>query len=116
MWIAFTQFIDSLLVADHAAHQCHKEITALQLGVFKLCELVVRFFLRSFTHAARIQDHEVCLIHAGLFPAQFVQDGLDALRIGLVHLTANSPDVVFASCDIRRGHRFASPSKNGLYC
>src|SRR5712692_9641342 len=115
MWIAFAQLVDGLLIANHAAHQCHQQITALRLGLFEQGKLVVRLLFWCLTHAARIEHHKICLIHVGLFPTHFIQHGLDALRISLVHLATNRPDMVFPACNRRcRGHPVASPSINGI--
>jgi len=78
----------------------------LALACFQLGKLVVRLLFWRLTHATRIEDHEVSLIHACFFPTQFIEDGLDALGISLVHLTANGPDVVFPSRNTG-GHRVA---------
>src|SRR6266487_6124379 len=108
MWITFAQVIDSLLIADHAAHHCDKQIAAFGLGMFQLSKLIMGLLFGRFAHATRIEDHEVSLIHAGFFPTQFIEDGLDALGVSLVHLAANSPDVIFPSRNTGgRGHRVA---------
>ena len=84
--------------------------------MFQLGKLVVRFLLWGFTHAAGIEDHQVSLVHTGLFPAQFFEHSLDTLRIGLIHLAPHRPDMIFPACDIgSRGHRMVSPSINGFY-
>src|SRR6266568_2752858 len=115
MWIALAQLVDGLLVPDHAAHKCHQQIAALRLGMLQLGKLVVCLLFRRFTHTTGIEDHEIGLVHTCLFPAQFIKHGLDALRISLVHLAANRPDMVFPACNSSssRGHSVASPSING---
>ncbi len=108
MRVAFAQFVDGLLVADHAAHESDKQVAAFCLGMFQHGKLVVRLLFWRFTHAARIEYHEVSLIHARLLPAQFIEHGLDALGISLVHLAPNGPDMVFPARNTAgRGHRVA---------
>src|SRR5215472_6731559 len=70
------------------------------------------FFFWRFAHAACIEYHQVGLFHAALFPTQLFEDGLDALRVSLVHLAANGPDVVFPTRNTGgRGHSLRpSPS------
>ncbi len=110
MWIAFAQFVDSLLIADHTAHHSHKQVTALRLGMFQQSKLVMRLLFGRFTHATRIEDHEVGLIHTRLFPTHFIKHGLNALGIGLVHLTPHGPDMILAPCNTAgRGHCVALP-------
>ncbi len=110
MRIAFAQFVDGLLVADHAAHHGDQQIAAFRLGVFQQRELVMRLLLRRLAHAARIEYDEVGLLHTRLFPAHFVEERLDALRVRLVHLAPHRPDMILPSRNAgsRCGHRIAS--------
>ncbi len=108
VWVAFLQIVDGLLVADHTAHECDQQVIAPGLSMFELGELVMRLLFWCFAHAAGIEHHQVSLVHAGLFPAQSFEDGLDALGVSLVHLAANGPDVIFPPCNTGgRGHVFA---------
>ena|SRR5438876_3762014 len=115
MWIAFAEGIDGFLVADHAAHHCDQEIAALCLGMFELGQLIVSLFFGSLAYATGIEDHEIRLVHAALFPPHFVKQCLDALRVGLVHLAANRPDMIFSVWNRCRGHnmRLTLSIKNG---
>src|SRR6266704_5324288 len=110
--VTLLQFVDSLLIADHTAHQRDQQITAPGFGMLEQSKLVMRFLFRRFAHAACIEYHQVGLLHAALFPAQLFENGLDALGVSLVHLAANGPDVVFPMRNTGgRGHDLCpSPS------
>ncbi len=95
MWVAFLQFVDGFLVTDHATHEGNKKVVAPGLGMFEKGQLVMGFLFWRFAYAACVEYHQVGLIHVGLFPTQFFEDGLDALGVSLVHLAANGPDVIF---------------------
>ncbi len=109
MWVAFTQLIDSFLVAYHTTHQGYQKVASFCFGVFEQGKLVMCLFLWCFTHATRIENHEIGLVHTRLFPSQFLKDCLDALRIRLIHLASNRPNMIFPVCNFgRRGHHIAS--------
>src|SRR5579883_192939 len=108
MRIALFQLVDGLLVPNHAAHQGDQEVVALFFGAAQVGQLVMCFFFRGLADATGIQHYQVRLIHRGLFPPQFIQHRLNALRVSLIHLTANGPDMIFSTWN--RGYRHFSAS------
>src|SRR5579859_5002822 len=76
--------------------------------MFEPRKQVMSLLFGSLSHAARIQHHEVRLLHTRLFPAQILQQSLNTLRVGLIHLAANRPNMIFPACNGGRGHLRAS--------
>ncbi len=101
--IALLEVVDGALVADHAAHHGDEEIGTRALGVFEQGKLAVGALLGLFADTARVEHDEIGGVYAGGFvPAEAVEDAGDALGVGLVHLAADGPDVVFAAGDAHR--------------
>src|SRR5258705_2078245 len=98
--VAPLEVVDGALVADHAAHHGDQQILAVALGVGEQRQLAVRFLCGLLADATRVEHDEVGGFERGdLFPAESVQDAGDPLRVGLVHLAADGPDMVSAVGD-----------------
>jgi hypothetical protein len=89
--------------AHHAAHDGDLQLAvAPGLEPSQEAELAHRPVLGLLADATSVEDDEVGLLGSSRFqPAEAVETGGQLGRIGLVHLTANRPDVVVRHVAVR---------------
>ena len=97
------------LDAHQAAHQVNHQVRPAFLQGFERVQPAVSLVLGALPHHAGVHDDHVSRFGLrGVLVAQVFQGSRDPLRIGNVHLTAFSPDVVFHARYYNRSRRRVS--------
>ena len=79
MRVAFTEFVNSFLIANHASHQCYEQVAALFFCMPEFCQQVMCLLFRCLPHTTGVEDDKIRLLHTCFFPAKIVEQRLYTL-------------------------------------